>query len=673
MTQRGPAGTLDVPPEWQHTPTGTRGGVAARIGRWTFILIVALLFSHYIAGYVLLWSFGLSPHRATPLTVWTYYYYYSDVPRIRARVAASAICSVALVLPLVVVLALPRRRSLHGDARFATPAEIQHAGLLTGRGIILGQVGPFWRKRFLTLPGQQGVSLSAQPRAGKGVGVVVPNLLTWGGSLVCIDIKFENWTLTAGYRASSGQRVFLFDPLAPDGRTHRWNMLDYVGETLNERINDLQLIGNMIFPDPVGADPFWMASARSLFLGTALYVLETPSLPRTIGEILRQGMADDEEGFSHHWHRVIQGRMRGASPLPAQCVRALSDVIDLAPQTASSIRKTFTSRLELWANPFLDAATSSSDFDLRQLRREPMSIYLAVRPKDLPRLQPLLSLFFQQSIALQTDQLPEHNPALRYQVLMLGDEFPALQRIPIVANTSGFLPGFNVRLLLVMQTPAQLREVYGEHGAHILQKTLAARIYFAPKDIDEAEEISRELGDTTVKVKTLSRPTHGSFDPSRGHRSVNISEQRRPLMLPQEVRDMGSHRELVFLEGVRPIFADKIRYYRIRYLRKRVMPPPRVNAIVPTAPSPGYRSSPENDMRPVSPSETSDPQHAEPEYTVRDATIEDLNRIDELTLDDFDIDPDALRIPEKPPGERLSEAELKNIADNFLAALHRER
>ena len=124
----------------------------------------------------------------------------------------------------------------------------------------------------------------------------------------------------------------------------------------------------MLYPDPPNVDPFWTASARSLFLGIALYLFETPSLPKTIGEVLRQGMASDDEGFGQHWKRLIEGRNSGRRPLSPECVRSLYDVIDLAPVTASSIRKTFTSRLDLWLNPILDAATSESDFDLRKLR-----------------------------------------------------------------------------------------------------------------------------------------------------------------------------------------------------------------------------------------------------------------------------------------------------------------
>jgi type IV secretion system protein VirD4 len=651
-----------MPPEAPGTPVARE---SVRLAPILVTVIGAILAAQYVAGCLLLLSLKISLDEASLLTIARYGYYYRDTPQIMRHVLWCSVGGTVAVAAAAALALVPRRAPLHGEARFAPTLEIKQAGLLTGEGLILGELRSFlpWRHRFITLPGQLGVALSAQPRSGKGVGVVIPNLLTWNDSVVCVDIKKENWILTAGWRAASGSQVCLFDPLAADGRTHRWNMLDYVGDSLSQQIDDLQLIANMLFPDPPSADPFWMASARSLFLGIGLYVFATPALPRTVGEILRQGMADDEEGFSAHWRRVIQGRMRGAQPIPEQCARALSDVIDLAPQTASSIRKTFTSRLELWANPRLDAATAASDFDLRQLRRARMSIYIAVRPKDLHRLQPLLALFFQQTIALQTDELPEHNPALRYQLALIMDEGPALGRIPIIAEASGFTPGFNIRTLFVMQTPSQLREVYGEHGSRTLLKTLASRIVFAPKDIEEAEEISRELGNTTVKVKTHSQPTFFSASARRQH-SVSVSEQRRPLMLPQEVRDMGSKKEIIFMEDIRPILARKIRYYKVPWLAARVMPPPAVPAIEPILGS----------MR-VEPSAA--PETSPPSSSVmprsRPATPADIERIDELTLDDFDVDLSRVQFPDVPPGERASEHDLQAAAMSFLAAIQGER
>jgi type IV secretion system protein VirD4 len=648
--------------------------------------VVAVLLAQYLAGFFFLWSLRLDARQASPITVVRYAYWYGDREAIRRRLEVCSGLALFLVLLSASAVLWPKRRPLHGDARFATRREVLEAGLLDGEGVLLGRLGglgPFGGE-FLTLPGQQGVALSAHPRAGKGVGVVVPNLLTWPGSVVCIDIKKENWTLTAGYRQRAGQKTFLFDPLSPSGRSARWNPLDYVAEAPSQLVSDLQLIANMFFPDPPNSDPFWMSSARALFLGIALYLFASPSLPRTIGEILRQGMADDEEGFGHKWRRVIQGRMSGSQPLSEECVRALYDVIDLAPQTTSSIRKTFTSRLDLWANPVLDAATSATDFDLRKMRAEPMSVYLGVAPKDLHRLQPLLNLFFQQAIAIQTDQLPEQNPALRYQVLMVLDEFPAIGRIPIMAEASGFLPGYNVRTLLIMQTPAQLRQVYGEDGSRTLLKTLAGRIYFQPKDMDDAEEISRELGFTTVKVKTHSKPIWELSNGKTGrHRSVSVSEQKRPLMLPQEVRSLGKTKAIVFTEDTPPILCRKIRYYRVPALRNRIRKPPAVPAIElrrdgadaaragAAEPVEGVDSSRASvpDAERHTPREAPNTRSVDTSPRVHEATVEDIDRADTLALEDFETDFSRVAIPEHEGP--LTPEELQTAVTNFLDTLER--
>ena len=647
---------------------------------------MAVLLAQYLAGFFFLWSLRLDARQASPITIARYAYWYGDRELVRRRLEVCSFLGLFLVLLSAWPVLWPRRKSLHGDARFATRREVLEAGLLDGEGVLLGRLGGLGRfgGEFLTLPGQQGVALSAHPRAGKGVGVVIPNLLTWPGSVVCVDIKKENWALTAGHRQRAGQKTFLFDPLSPAGRTARWNPLDYVADTPGQLVSDLQLIANMFFPDPPNSDPFWMSSARALFLGIALYLFATPSLPRTIGEILRQGMADDEEGFGHKWRRVIQGRMSGSQPLSEECVRALYDVIDLAPQTTSSIRKTFTSRLDLWANPVLDAATSATDFDLRKLRAEPMSVYLGVAPKDLHRLQPLLNLFFQQAIAIQTDQLPEQNPALKYQVLMVLDEFPAIGRIPILAEASGFLPGYNVRTLLIMQTPAQLRQVYGEDGSRTLLKTLAGRIYFQPKDMDDAEEISRELGFTTVKVRTHSKPVWGLSNGKTGrHASVSVSEQKRPLMLPQEVRSLGKTKEIVFTEDTPPILCRKIRYYRVPSLRNRIRKPPAVPAIeLRRGGTDAARAGAAQPVQPVDSSrahapDAKSPAPREPPNTgsvdtsprVHEATVEDIDRADTLTLEDFETDFSRVAIPEHEGP--LTPEELQTAVTNFLDTLER--
>ena len=472
---------------WQRPARRSRFGTAGKIVLGT---VAGLMLAQYLAGYLFLWWVQADPREASPLTIVRYAYYYGHREDLRQRLAASSAMAAVVVGAVALIALLPKARSLHGDARFATRREIARAGLFARQGIFLGRFG----RRYLILGGQQGAIVSAPPRADKGTAIVVPNALLWEGSLICQDVKLENWHLTAGWRARMGQECHLFNPLDPAGNTACSNPLSYVSADPNLRIADVQRIGAILFPEVPGTDPFWTAGGRGLFLGMALYVLETPSLPATLGEVLRQGMASDAEGFSAHWKRVIGGRQSGKFPLSSQCVRAISDIMDLAPVTASSIRKTFTSRLDLWVNPLIDAATSRNDFDFRDLRKRPISIYIGIQPGDLPLLRPLLNLFIELAIAMQTRELPEHNPALKYQLLCLLDETTAPGKIPILAHAISYLPGYNVRVLLVIQAYSQLREVYGPNGADTMMKSLAARVLYAPKDHAEASEISQELG-----------------------------------------------------------------------------------------------------------------------------------------------------------------------------------
>ena len=623
----------------------------------------SILIAQYLAGFFFLRSVGLPVARATPLTISRFAYWYGERGPIRHKLALASVAGAMAVLVVFAPLVLPRRRRLHGDARFARCSEIRSAGLLGEEGIILGRLG----SRCLMLAGQQGVALAAPPRSGKGVGVVLPNALNWPGSLVCVDIKRENWTVTAGFRSACGQACYLLDFFAEDGRTARWNPFAYVSEDAQRRINDLQRIAEMLYPDPPNVDPFWTASARSLFLGIALYLFETPALPKTIGEVLRQGMASDDEGFGQHWKRLIEGRNSGRHPLSPECVRALCDVIDLAPVTASSIRKTFTSRLDLWLNPILDAATAASDFDLRELRSTPMSIYVAVNPDDLHRLQPVLNLFFQQAIGLQTRRLPESDPRLKHQVMMLLDEFTALGRIPIMAEAISYLPGYNVRVVLVIQTPAQLREVYGLHNAETMLKSLAARIVFAPKDFGDAQEISNELGFTTVKARSHSIP-QTSFDArDRRGRSVSISEQRRALLLPQEVKELGSTEAILFYEGLRPVRCRKIRYFDDRRFRKRLLDPPH-------EPAPGWAPLP-RPLTAISAATRSTPSHTVPLAAhrpgsrtetppMREGSAADIDRLESLSLEDFAADFSRVPIPKHE--HRATRAQIDSAVSGFL-------
>ncbi len=324
-------------------------------------------------------------------------------------------------------------------------------------------------------------------------------------------------------------------------------------------------------------------------------------------------------------------------------------------------------------NPILDWATSANDFDLRELRSKRISIYVGVLPEDLHRLRPVLSLFFQQAIALQTRQLPEHNPALVYQVMFLLDEFTSLGRIPIIAEAIGLMGGYNIRVVLVIQARSQLREVYGQNAAETILRNLAARVVFGADEYSDAREISEELGTITVKTQSVSKPGFDLF--SRAHRppSVNVSEQRRSLMLPQEVQAMRADQAIVFYEGIRPIRCTKIRYFRERRFKRLISPPPRhaapgMKAPPPPAPVQPLPAESAGEVGSISIDSTPQPQRP-PRRRSRRATPQDIERIDEMKLEDFDVDLSRVELPQKPEGERLTTQELDSAVESFLSAL----
>jgi type IV secretion system protein VirD4 len=189
----------------------------------------------YLAGYLFLWWVQANPREASPLTIVRYAYYYGHREDLRQRLAASSAMAAVGVGAVALIALLPKARSLHGNARFATRREIAHAGLFARQGIFLGRFG----RRYLILGGQQGAIVSAPPRADKGTAIVVPNALLWQGSLICQDVKLENWHLTAAWRARMGQECHLFNPLDPAGNTACSNPLSYVSSDPNLRIADI--------------------------------------------------------------------------------------------------------------------------------------------------------------------------------------------------------------------------------------------------------------------------------------------------------------------------------------------------------------------------------------------------------------------------------------------------
>lgn len=477
---------------------------------------------------------------------------------------------VGLVIAAVVVMAQKFGvRALHGRARWSTESEIKEGGLRSNEGIICGK----YRNKFLMFGGTEHVLVYAPTRSGKGIGVVIPNLLNWPDSCIVSDIKKENWALTAGFRRACGHEVYLVDPLDPEGRTARYNPLGYVDrEDTAEMYDDLQRIAMMLFP-PEGKDPFWSNAARGGFLAVAGYIAETSEPPLTMGEVLRQISKSNTQKF---FKEVIDQRKTAGKPLTGICVTAMNDFTGNSENTFNSIRKSISAKLELWLNPRIDAATSVNDFDLRDLRRKPMSIYLGVTPDNLERMAPLLNLFFQQAVDLNTRVLPEHDKTLKRKVMLMMDEFAALGNVMTIVKGISYVAGYWLRVVTILQSPSQLNAVYGDDYAKTYLTNHAVEIVYTPKQREDANELSERFGYDTVTGTSRSK---GIGFGAKGGGNETESDQRRALMLPQELVLTPFEVAYVIKGGIRPIKAEKIMYYKDAIFKERLLPAPAVAPI----------------------------------------------------------------------------------------------
>jgi type IV secretion system protein VirD4 len=559
--------------------------------KWVKWLIGILVFTAatiaiaWLAGFVFFVLSKTNPFGKTELsTWWTCWQYYQDDPVIFKRLKVSGIIAAVIGYgaPLLVISDLMREvRTLHGEARFANTNEIEKAGLLGNVGIIVGK----WKDRFLLFPGMQFVLLAAPTRSGKGVGIVVPNLLNFPESVVALDVKLENFLITSKFRARHGQEVYLFNPFAADGRTHRYNPLGYISNNPRLRVTEILAIGYALYPG-ASRDSFFDDTARNLFLALTLYLCETQGLPRTFGELLRQSSGKGQPIKTYLQNLIISRNYReveevdedgvttktlvpvlhwdgkGLPPLSMECVDALNRFTCTSDNTLSSILTTFNAPLTIWVSPIVDAATSANDFDLRDVRKKRMSIYLGIPANKLAEAELLLNLFFSQLVNLNTDDLLYSKPELKYQCLMLMDEFAAPGRIGIIDKSNAYMAGYGMRMLTIIQSPSQIeaepRKGYGREGAGTLITNHALQILYTPRKQSDANEYSEMLGYYTFKAKGLSRQRGGR---NEGGHSESESDQKRALMLPQELKEMSLRKQIINLENTKPIQCEKIAYY----------------------------------------------------------------------------------------------------------------
>jgi len=440
---------------------------------------------------------------------------------------------------------------------------VKAAGLLGPDGVVLGKLGD----AYLRHDGPEHILCFAPTRSGKGVGLVVPSLLTWPGSAIVHDIKGENWQLTAGFRAKHG-RVLLFDPTNPKSAAYNPLLEVRRGEW---EVRDVQNVADVLV-DPEGSldkRNHWEKTSHSLLVGAILHVLYAGE-DKTLA-----GVA----AFLSDPRRPIESTLKammttphlgkaGPHPVVASTARELLNKSD---NERSGVLSTAMSFLGLYRDPVVAEVTRRCDWRIADLIADPKpaTLYLVVPPSDISRTKPLIRLVLNQIGRRLTEDL--HAKDRRHRVLMMLDEFPALGRLDFFESALAFMAGYGLKSFLIAQSLNQIEKAYGPNNS--ILDNCHVRVSFATNDERTAKRVSDALG-TATEMKAMRNYAGHRLSPWLGHLMVSRSETARPLLTPGEVMQLPPTDEIVMAAGVHPIRAKKARYYEDRRFTERVLTSP---------------------------------------------------------------------------------------------------
>jgi len=448
-----------------------------------------------------------------------------------------------------------RQVTTYGSARWANKREIARASLYGDAGVFLGQQDG----RYVRHAGPEHVMAFAPTRSGKGVGLVVPTLLSWTGSTVVHDIKGENWALTAGWR-SLFSHCLLFNPTDP--RSSRYNPLLEVRRGADE-VRDVQNIADILV-DPEGAlerRNHWEKTSHGLLVGAILHVLYAEE-EKTLARVATF-LSDPQRPFVATLRRMMETNHLGTAEAPRVhpvVASAAREVLNKSENERSGVLSTAMSFLGLYRDPIVADVTSRCDWRIADLVEgaQPASLYLVIPPSDISRTKPLVRLILNQIGRRLTERLEGQGAAGRHQLLLMLDEFPALGRLDFFETALAFMAGYGVRSFLIAQSLNQIDKAYGEHNA--ILDNCHVRVAFATNDERTARRLSDALG-TATEQRAMRNYAGHRLAPWLAHVMVSRQETARQLLTPGEVMQLPPEEELILVSGLPPIRARKIRHY----------------------------------------------------------------------------------------------------------------
>ncbi|WP_363352314.1 type IV secretory system conjugative DNA transfer family protein [Methylocystis echinoides] len=482
-----------------------------------------------------------------------HFYVYAQDERVSKLALENGAIAAGVVLALFVALAVflyaNRKSTLHGDARFGTLSEARRGGLAAKNGIIVGRLNG----HMLVSDDPGHVLIVGPTRTGKGVSFVIPNGLAWPGSMVTLDIKSENLKSFGAARAAKGDAVFVFAPGSTS--SHRYNPLDYVRPGPEMATDCANIASFLVATGSVEND--WTLAARKTVAALLGYVMTSIHFEKArhirsavrvistghdIADVLKTIVATENDGS-----------------VPSWVLDAFNQFVAIPDRTRGSVMFNVNNAFAPWDSPLICAVTETSDFDIRNLRRKRMSIFIGSPLADLESYRPLIRILFQQIHDVLMRDLPGADEP--HQVLLLLDEFYALGRMSSLASKIAVSAGYGFRMAIVLQNISQLDETYGKAMRETLVAGAALKLFVAINDNETAKYVSDALGTYTATHTT--KMVGSGLSQSR----VSLGHMAAPLRRPQELTRMPKDKSILLVANARPFEIGKAYFFRDRRMR----------------------------------------------------------------------------------------------------------
>ena len=445
------------------------------------------------------------------------------------------------------VRSLGRGAATHGSARFASGSELRPlggpSGLLIGRNLQGGTL--------LRFDGPGHLLTIAPTRTGKGVGTVIPNLLLADRSVICVDPKGENTLVTARARARFGP-VHVLDPFGITGKPSAcFNPLAAFDPASPDLAEDVATLADALVFDAPGeaGEAHWNEEAKALIGGILLYILTREPPSRRTLAVLRDHLTCAPAAFE-----TLLADMQASTAAGGLVARAANRHLGKTDREATGVLSSAQRHTHFLDSPRMTAILDHSDFAFADLKSRTATVFLVLPPDRLTTYARWLRLMVTQSLQDMARSPGQPSTA----VLYLLDEFAALGHLAPIERAMSLMAGYGVQLWPILQDLHQLRATYGGRAGTFFSNASVLQV-FGVNDSETAQLVSGLLGQTTIVFSTESR-REGTFL-TKGDTSISDHHTGRPLLTPDEVRNLPQHQELLFVAGQRPILAQKLRYY----------------------------------------------------------------------------------------------------------------